>query len=54
MAPPLTGDTSNARAATTAEADANAAQDGVQAHVLWGEDPALALTLRLPRAYSIL
>ena len=36
---PLTGDTSNARAATTAEASPNAAQDGVQARVLWGEDP---------------
>ena len=36
---PLTGDTSNARAATTAEAAANEAQDGVQAHVMWWEDP---------------
>ena len=35
---PLTGDASIARAATTAEAAANAAQDGVQARVLWGED----------------
>ena len=35
---PLTGDTYNAPAATTAEAAANAAQDGVQARVLWGED----------------
>ena len=36
---PLTGDTSNAPATTTAEAATNAAQDGVQARVLWGEDP---------------
>ena len=36
--PPLTRNTSIARAATTAEAAAYAAQDGVQARVLWGED----------------
>ena len=36
---PLTGDTSTARATTTAEAAVNAAQYGVQARVLWGEDP---------------
>ena len=36
---PLTGDTYNARSAKTAEAAANAAQDRVQARVLWGEDP---------------
>ena len=36
---PFTGDTSIARSATTAEAAANAAQDGVQSCVLWGEDP---------------
>ena len=36
---PLTGNTSIARASTTAEAATNAAQDGVQSRVLWGEDP---------------
>ena len=36
---PLTGDTSNAPATTTAEAATNAAQDRVQARVLCGEDP---------------
>ena len=36
---PLTGDTSIARAPTTLEAAANADQDGVQSHVLWGEEP---------------
>ena len=39
MAPPLAGDTSIVHADTTTEAAANAAQDGVQARVLWGEDP---------------
>ena len=36
---PLTGETSTARAATTAEASANAAQYAVQAQVMWGEYP---------------
>ena len=36
---PLTGDTSIASAVTTTEAATNAAQDGVQARVLWCEDP---------------
>ena len=36
---PLTGDTTTASAATTAEAAVNAAQGGVQDRVLWGEEP---------------
>ena len=35
----LNGYTSIARAGTTTEAAADADQDGVQARVLWGEDP---------------